>query len=290
MIYSARSRSPFIALRSALLAALLAAQFLPALAMAQTREDARLITATQVLNELRASPDQRVPTWLFDRAYGIAVIPDVIKGAFIFGGRHGNGVLSSRDANGRFSEPVFISLTGGSVGWQIGAQAADIVLVFASQRSLENFARGQFTLGASASVAAGPLGRSGEAAAGVEAEIYSYSRARGLFAGVALDGTVLAFDRKANRNFYSREVTTAEITSGAVKSNSETARRFLAAIAAGLSSATSGDAAAQGAVPAVATPAPATGAPSATPATPAPATDGAKSFPLADPKPGSEPM
>ncbi len=286
MTHIARLRSPFIAL----LAALPVALFLPTAAAAQSREDARLITATQVLNELRASPDQSIPAWLFDRAYGIAVIPDVIKGAFVFGGRHGNGVLSSRDESGRFSEPVFISLTGGSIGWQIGAQAADVVLVFASKRSLENFARGQFTLGASASVAAGPIGRSGEAAAGKEAEIYSYSRARGLFAGVALDGTILAFDSKANRNFYAREVTTAEITGGTVKSNSETARRFIAAIVAGLSPASSGSAATQGTAPAVATPTPATGAPSVTPATPAPATDGAKTFPLADPKPGSEPM
>jgi lipid-binding SYLF domain-containing protein len=276
MIHSARRRTICIALLGALC--------VPAFACAQTREDARLITATQVLSELRNSPDQNVPTWLFDRAYGIAVIPDVIKGAFFFGGRHGNGVLSSRDANGRFSDPVFVSLTGGSVGWQIGAQAADIVLVFASKRSLENFARGQFTLGASASVAAGPLGRSGEAAAGVEAEIYSYSRARGLFAGVALDGTVLAFDRKANRNFYGREVTTAQITSGEVKSNSETSRRFIAAIVAGLSPASAGGAAAQATPPAVTTPAPAASVPAA------PQAEGAKSFPLADPKPGSEPM
>lgn len=288
MTHHARVRSTFIAPLAALLAALL----LPALAAAQTREDAKLITATQVLNELRATPDQSIPTWLFDRAYGIAVIPDVIKGAFMFGGRHGNGVLSARDGNGRFSEPVFISLTGGSFGWQIGAQAADVVLVFASQRSLENFARGQFTLGASASVAAGPMGRVGEAAAGKDAEIYSYSRARGLFAGVALDGTVLAFDRKANRNFYGREVTTEEITGGKATSNSETSRRFIAAIVAGLSPASRGDAAAQESVPAVATPAPAPGgtAPAAQPAQPAPAPDGAKSFPLADPKPGSEPM
>ncbi len=281
MTYLARPRTLLIALL-ALLSPLGAA-------LAQSREDAKLITATQVLVELRGSPDQNIPNWLFDRAYGVAVIPDVIKGAFVFGGRHGNGVLSARDANGRFSDPVFISLTGGSVGWQIGAQAADVVLVFATRRSLENFARGQFTLGASASVAAGPLGRSGEAAAGVEAEIYSYSRARGLFAGVALDGTVLAFDGKANRNFYGHEVTTAQITSGEVKANSESARRFIAAIVASLTPA-QGSGAGAPATPAVATPAPATGAPGTSTPTPvAPPAEGAHSFPLADPKPGSEP-
>jgi lipid-binding SYLF domain-containing protein len=265
----------------------LAALLLPAgAALAQSREDARLVTATQVLEELRATPDQHVPTWLLDRAYGVAVIPDVVKLGFIFGGRHGNGVLTSRDEAGRFSNPVFISLTGGSVGWQIGAQSADVVLVFATRRSLENFARGQFTLGASASVAAGPLGRSGEAAAGVQAEVYSYSRARGLFAGVALDGTALVFDRKANRSFYGHDVTTDDILLGTVKTSSESARRFIAAIVAGMSAPGAAGVAGSAANPApVATPA--TGAaPAGTPAQPA---EGTKSFPLADPKPGSEP-
>jgi lipid-binding SYLF domain-containing protein len=265
----------------------LATLLLPAgTALAQSREDARLVTATQVLEELRATPDQHVPTWLFDRAYGVAVIPNVLKGAFIFGGRHGNGVLSSRDTAGRFSNPVFISLTGGSVGWQIGAQSADVVLVFATRRSLENFARGQFTLGASASVAAGPLGRTGEAAGGVQAEIYSYSRARGLFAGVALDGTALVFDRGANRSFYGQDVTADDIFLGTAKTSSESARRFIAAIVAGMSPpGATGDSGGTANPPPVATPAP--GAASA-PASAQPA-EGTKSFPLADPKPGGEP-
>lgn len=256
-------------------------------ALAQSHEDARLITATQVLEELRATPDQNIPTWLLDRAYGVAVIPDVIKGAFIWGGRHGNGALVARDTAGRFSNPVFISLTGGSFGFQIGAQASDIVLIFASRKSVENFARGDFTLGVSASAAAGPVGRSGEAAAGLSSEVYSYSRARGLFAGVALDGTALVFDRTANRNFYGHDVTTDDILGGHVSTNAESARRFIAAVVAGMSPATTAGAGAQTNPPAVATPAPAA-APAAT-AKPAPATEGAQSFPLADPKPGSEP-
>jgi lipid-binding SYLF domain-containing protein len=251
-------------------------------AFAQTREDARLIVATQVLEELHAVPDQNIPTWLMDRAYGVAVIPDVVKGAFIFGIRHGNGALVSRDASGRFSNPVFMSLTGGSVGWQIGAQSADVVLIFATRRSLENFSRGQVTLGVSASVAAGPVGRSGEAAAGVEAEIYSYSRTRGLFAGVALDGTGLLFDRKANRSFYGRDVTTEEIFNGTATTKAESARRFIAAITAGMSPAGATPPGVLGpSPPPVATPAPAVA--------PAAAPEGAKSFPLADPKPGGEP-
>jgi len=263
----------------------IAALLLPAgAAFAQSVEDARLVTATQVLDELRTTPDQNVPTWLLDRAYGVAVVPNVIKGAFVFGGRHGNGVLVSRDDSGRYSNPVFISLTGGSWGLQIGAQAADVVLVFATRRSLENFSRGQFTLGATASVAAGPLGRTGEALAGKEAEIYSYSRARGLFAGLALDGTALIFDKKANRNFYGRDVTTNDIFHGTVTTSSESARRFIAAIVASQSGPATGNAAAPSGPAPVATPVPA-----AAPAAPAPSAQPAQSFPLADPTPGSEP-
>lgn len=251
------------------------------MAFAQSVEEARLTTATQVLEEQRATPDDHIPTWLLDRAYGVAVIPNVIKGAFVFSLRHGNGVLVSRDDAGRYSNPVFISLTGAGAGWQIGAQAADVVLVFATRRSLENFSRGQFTLGASASVAAGPLGRSGEAAAGKQAEVYSYSRARGLFAGVALDGTALMFDRKANRTFYGHDVTADDIFLGTVKTNSESARRFIAAIVASQSPAAAAGANTPAGPAPVATPAPAE--------TPAAPSEGARSFPLADPKPGSEP-
>lgn len=255
-------------------------------AMAQTgeptREDARLITSTQVLEELRATPDQNVPDWLMQRAYGVAVIPEVIKGAFVFGGRYGSGVLTVRDPSGRFSSPIFITLAGGSVGWQLGATSTDVVLVFVTQRSVEHFARGKFTLGADASVAAGPVGRQTEAAAGINAEIYSYSRSRGLFAGVALDGTVIAFDKKANNTFYNgEEVTTTEITSGKVTSKSESARRFLAAVAA--SANTAGGVEPSSTTTPGATPPP-------PPAPPPPASSGGvKTYPMEDSQPGQEP-
>ena len=265
---------------------LLLLALLPATAaLAQSREEARLITATQVLEEMHASPDQNIPAWLLDRAYGVAVIPDVIKGAFMFGGRHGSGAFVARDSAGRFSNPVFMSLTGGSWGFQIGAQSTDIVLIFASRKSVDQFARGDFTLGVGGSVAAGPVGRSGEAAAGITSEVYSYSRNRGLFAGVQLDGTALVFDRKANRNFYGRDVTTDDILGGHVTTNSESARRFIAAIVAGM---TPAGTAAPGA-PAVATPAPGAAPAAPTAAESQPKNEGAKSYPLADPKPGSEP-
>jgi lipid-binding SYLF domain-containing protein len=248
-----------------------------------SREEATLITATQVLEELGATPDQKVPDWLMQRAYGVAVVPEVIKGAFFFGGRYGNGVLSVRDATtGRFSNPIFIRLGGGSFGAQIGASSTDVVLVFVTPRSVENFARGKFTLGGDVSVAAGPVGRQTEAAAGKAAEIYSYSRSRGLFAGVALDGTVVAFDRSGNRAFYNDEdVTTSMITRNKVTTHSESARRFVAAVSTG---ANASAASAPEPAPAAAAPPP----PAAAPTGPANSGD-VHTFPMEDSHPGGEP-
>jgi lipid-binding SYLF domain-containing protein len=248
-----------------------------------SREEATLITATQVLEELGATPDQKVPDWLMQRAYGVAVVPEVIKGAFFFGGRYGNGVLSVRDAtSGRFSNPIFIRLGGGSFCAQIGASSTDVVLVFVTPRSVENFARGKFTLGGDVSVAAGPVGRQTEAAAGKAAEIYSYSRSRGLFAGVALDGTVVAFDRSGNRAFYNDEdVTTSMITRNKVTTHSESARRFVAAVSTG---ANASAASAPEPAPAAAAPPP----PAAAPTGPANSGD-VHTFPMEDSHPGGEP-
>jgi lipid-binding SYLF domain-containing protein len=243
-------------------------------AQAQTAElssgDKRLNTASEVLDELRNTPDQRVPDWL-------------MQGAFIFGGRYGNGVLLVRDSADRFSSnPIFVRLAGGSVGWQVGATATDVVLVFVTPRSVENFARGKVTLGVNASVAAGPLGRQADAAGGINVEVYSYSRSRGLFAGVALDGTVLAFDGKANQFFYNNEyVNTEMITSGKVTTHSDAAHRFVTAVTTSTRDAASVSPPAAQAAP------PAGVAPSAAPAGPAPS--GVKTYPMEDTHPGGEP-
>ncbi|MGO9513376.1 MAG: lipid-binding SYLF domain-containing protein [Steroidobacteraceae bacterium] len=201
----------------------------PALAGA-AREEGRLLTATEVLEEVQGMPDQRLPDALLAHAYGIAVIPDVIKLAFFFGGRHGNGVLVVRDnLNAPWSNPVFMSLTGGSWGLQWGGESSDIILVFTTKRGVEGVAGGKLTLGGDASVAAGPVGRQGSAATDISlAEIYSYARTRGLFAGIALDGTVLSIDRSANAALYHKSgVTASEIFSGQAPAPPETAQRFL---------------------------------------------------------------
>ena len=220
------------------IAALLAAIFAAAIvniAQAGAREEGRLLTATEVLDEVRAMPDVRLPDTLLAHAYGIAVIPDVTKVAFIFGGRHGNGVLSVRDKlTSPWSNPVFIALTGGSWGFQAGAQSSDIILVFTTKTGVEGIAGGKLTLGADASVATGPVGRQGSAATDMSfnAEIYSYARTRGLFGGVALDGSVISIDRSANASLYHKSgITATEIFSGQAPTAPATAQRFLERLA-----------------------------------------------------------
>ncbi len=205
------------------------------IANAGAREEGRLLTATEVLQEVQAMPDQQIPDALLSRAYGIAVIPDVTKVALIFGGRHGNGVLVVRDKlTAPWSNPTFISVTGGSWGFQAGAQSSDIILVFTSKAGIEGIAGGKLTLGADASVATGPVGRQGSAATdlGFNAEIYSYARTRGLFGGIALDGSVISIDRSANASLYGKSgVTATEIFSGLAPAAPATAQRFLERLA-----------------------------------------------------------
>jgi lipid-binding SYLF domain-containing protein len=260
---------------------------------AQAREQGRLLVATQVLEELRASRDQYIPDRLLDRAYGIAVIPDVTKVAFVAGGRRGKGVLVVRDKDGRFTNPVFIALTGGSFGWQAGVQSTDIVLVFTTREGIEGITDGKMTLGADASVAAGPVGRQASAAtdASFTAEVYSYSRNRGLFAGVALDGSALTIDRRANQEFYDKtSVTATDIINGSVQSDSEVSRKFLAAVSASTGTRTQAQAPAAGTAPAQTDGSfSSSPPPSNPPASSAPPSGGAQTFPMEDPQPGQEP-
>jgi lipid-binding SYLF domain-containing protein len=233
------------------------------------REEGRLLTATEVLEEVKAMPDVRLPDTLLAHAYGIAVIPDVTKVAFIFGGRHGNGVLSVRDKlTSPWSNPVFVSLTGGSWGFQAGAQSSDIILVFTTKTGIEGIAGGKLTLGADASVATGPVGRQGSAATDMtfNAEIYSYARTRGLFGGIALDGSVISIDRSANASFYHKSgVTASEIFSGQAPAPPATAQRFLERLAQSTGTAVRTSPAPQADVPATASQPPGT-APTAEPA------------------------
>ena len=205
-----RHRSPVAGLLAAAL--LSVAALIPASSIAQAApiaapaEEARALLAVDVLNGMQALPELRSPDALLRRAQGIAIIPDMARGALLIGGRGGKGVLLVRNADGQWSNPAFITVGGISFGWQFGVQTVDVVLVFTTRESIEGVTGGKLTLGADASIAVGPLGRqaSGATDTTFASEVYAYSRAKGLFAGIALDGGVVAMDRKANARFYQK--------------------------------------------------------------------------------------
>lgn len=255
-------------------------------AVAAERQDARLLTSTKVLDELMAMPEQNIPTWLLERAHAVAVIPSVIKVGLGIGGRRGKGVMVVRRDNGSWSDPVFVNLTGGSFGFQVGVQSADVVLVFTSRQSIEGIVGGKITLGADASVAAGPVGRQSSVATdiGLTAQVYSYSRASGLFAGVALDGSALTIDNGSNELYYDRSgVLASEIIRSDAPAAPATAQNFIAAINRSISP----TAAAVTSTPAAS--ATSSQSSSGSPTAP-PAQEGTfATYPMEDATPGSEP-
>jgi lipid-binding SYLF domain-containing protein/peptidoglycan hydrolase-like protein with peptidoglycan-binding domain len=183
----------------------------------------RINKAAAVLQDLTASSDKRIPNELLERAEAIAVIPHMIKGAFGIGGRYGKGVVAQRMDSGRWSPPAFIEIGGGSFGLQIGATATDLVLVFTDRNALDLLESGKdLKLGVDAGVVAGPIGREAEAGvnANLKTAVYAYSRAKGLFAGVALDGAVLNMDNDTNHKVYGESVDAKQIMNGNVAMNS----------------------------------------------------------------------
>lgn len=186
----------------------------PALAAPTTQElTERLQNSTAVLKELLTAPDRGVPEALQKDCQCIAVIPHVVKGAFVYGARHGNGVMSCRDGSG-WTSPAFVTLTGGSWGLQAGAESSDLVVFFMNERGARSLITGsQITLGGKASVAAGPIGRSGEASTDLKlnAEIYTYAKSKGLFAGMSIEGARLGADDKANNLLYGSGVTAKQV-------------------------------------------------------------------------------
>ncbi|AKK69487.1 lipid-binding SYLF domain-containing protein [Xanthomonas translucens] len=185
-------------------------------AVAGPEEDERARNALRVLTDIQQIPEQSIPDKLLDEGRAIVVIPDTLKAGLVIGGRRGHGLMSVKRPDGTWSNPVFVKLTGGSIGFQVGVQSSDVVLVFRNDRSLDNIVNGKFTLGADAGVAAGPVGRNASAATDgqLKAEIWSWSRARGLFAGVALDGAALQIDDAADLNVYGSNTTPRMIFEG----------------------------------------------------------------------------
>jgi len=187
-------------------------------AQAGEEENKRAENAVRVLKEIMMAPDKSIPKDPLENAHAIAVIPDGIKAGLVVGGRLGDGLISVKTRDGTWSNPSFIGLTGGSLGFQAGVSSTDVVLVFRTQRGVDSIVHGKFTLGADASAAAGPVGRSATAStdAQLHAEIYSYSRARGLFAGASLDGSAMTIDNDANQAVYGEGVTPRRIFEGGV--------------------------------------------------------------------------
>lgn len=188
-------------------------------ALASDREDdvTRTHKAAQVFKEIMDAPDRGIPSDTLAKAKCIAIIPGDKKFAFVFGGSYGRGLASCRTGHG-WSAPIFIAIDGGSVGYQIGGSSTDLVMLFMNDHALQSLLGDKFKLGGEASVAAGPVGRSATAATDVRlnAEILSYSRSKGVFAGVSLDGAVVQADKSGDEAMYGDGVTRHEIVSGSV--------------------------------------------------------------------------
>ncbi len=180
----------------------------------QTDESARASNAATVLGEIMDAPDQSIPEALLKKAYGIAVIPHVVKGAFGIGGRYGKGLVAQRNADGGWGTPLFIEIGGGSFGLQLGVEATDVVMVFTNRDGIQPLLKGKLKIGADASATAGPVGRKAEAGTDIllKSAIYSYSRSKGLFAGIALDGAVLQLDDDANQSVYGKKSVAADVS------------------------------------------------------------------------------
>ena len=201
---------------------------------ADSDEADRVKESATVLGEIMAAPDQAIPTSVLEKAVGIAVFPGTVRGGFIVGAERGRGILSARDATTKaWSAPAFLTITGGSLGLQIGLRATDLILVIQNRRGLENLVRNEFKVGAGAAVTGGPVGRDAQAATDIQmrAEILSYSRSRGLFAGATIEGSTIKEDQDANGRFYGEKLTTRAVVFDGKAKAPETVRVWSDALA-----------------------------------------------------------
>lgn len=191
----------------------------------------RLSSATVVLKEIMQAPDKRMPQDLMDRAHCIVIVPGVKKAAFVVGGRYGRGFISCRDEHGRWSSPGAVRIEGGSVGWQIGASETDVVLLVMNESGMHRLLQSKFTFGASADIAAGPVGRNAtaETDAKMTAQILSWSRSRGVFAGISLNGATLRDDLDENKALYGKRWSNRQIIMGKLHAP-RTASEFIATL------------------------------------------------------------
>ncbi len=256
-----------------ILGALAAASLLSLPAQAETGEEATINKSLIVLRELQAISDTKIPDLLMSRAEGLVILPANVKVGLIFGARFGNGVMLVRNEDRSWSNPVFVSTGGGSWGFQAGGQISDIVLVFTTRDSIEGITDGKLTLGADASVAAGPVGRTAMAGTSItfDAEVYAYAKSQGLFAGVSLEGNGIFIAKKANQRFHGDD------SAAKILASRTPAPPPAPELVAEVTKLTSG------ASPAAASPE------AAKPAQPAAAPAEDMTYPLPDPQPGVEP-
>jgi lipid-binding SYLF domain-containing protein len=220
-------------MRYALAAILLLLIVTPALAQKERADEVeRLQRATEVFGEIMRTPDKGIPEELLDKASCVAIVPGMTKAALGIGGRYGKGMIMCRDANRKWGPPLFVRIEGGSIGFQIGAQRTDVVLVIMNRRGMDKLLGDKVTLGADASVAAGPVGRHATAQTNVrlDAEILGYSRSKGLFAGLSLEGSTLRQDKDDNRDFYRKEIDPREVLFGSTVPMPEEAKPLAAAL------------------------------------------------------------
>ncbi len=258
---------------SMIFAALLSSALLATPAAAVTKEEEMIERSLVVLRDLQAIPDTQIPDLLLSRAEGIIILPANVKVGLWFGASFGNGVMLVRNPDRSWGNPVFVKTGGGSWGAQFGGQVSDIVLVLTTRDSVEGITDGKLTLGADASAAAGPVGRTAKASTSLnlDAEIYSYAKSQGLFIGISLEGNAILISKKANQGFYGSESSAAAILASKIPPPAP-APELVAEITRLTTTATQSVASEP-----------------AKPADPAvPATE-AKTYPLADPEPGAEP-
>lgn len=186
-----------------------------------SKEVEKIHAATNVLKDFDQMKES-IPHDLIQNCEGIVIVPDLLNAGFVVGGKRGKGIAMVKLDNGKWSDPVFVTLTGGSFGFQIGVQSVDLVMIFRHKGVLAKVKNGDFTIGGDASAAAGPVGRSTSANTdyAMKAEVYSYSRSRGLFAGISINGSNLGIDKKSNANFYGSDISSEDIF-GMGKSDSE---------------------------------------------------------------------
>lgn len=190
-------------------------------AKSQEKQEDKITASTQVLKDF-GNMKESIPEQLLKVTEGIIIVPRLINGGFVLAAKRGKGIAMVKLADGSWSNPVFVTITGGSVGLQAGVQSIDLVLIFKSRETLEKIGKGSFTLGGDISATAGPVGRNSTASTDykMEAEVYSYSRSKGLFAGISLSGSAISVDSKANEAFYGKSVDAKDLFSNSTENTS----------------------------------------------------------------------